>query len=239
MKKLLLFLLVIQVQVGHSQSVAIKLADAIKKFEADTQVQYGLISLYVTDALTGNVVYEHNARVGLAAASTQKLFTSVAAFELLGHNYRYKTVVGYDGRIEDGILKGNLHINGYGDPTLGSWRWNDTKEEAVLKKIISALQKKNIKDITSVIFVNDSAFSMQPIPGGWIWDDIGNYYGAGSWAINWHENQYDLHLQPGQKEGDPATVLKTIPQIKPLDLINQITTGKKGSGDNAYIYAAP
>jgi D-alanyl-D-alanine carboxypeptidase/D-alanyl-D-alanine-endopeptidase (penicillin-binding protein 4) len=222
-----------------AQTIAVKLANAIKQFEADAQVQHGIISLYVADAQTGKTVYEHNAQIGLAAASTQKLFTSAAAFELLGSDYRYKTIVGYDGSIENGVLKGNLHINGSGDPTLGSWRWNDTKEEVVLKKIITALQEKNVTQINGDVLFNDSAFSIQPLPGGWIWDDIGNYYGAGSWAINWHENQYDLHLQPGKKEGDTAKIVKVAPQINEVRFINTITTGKKGSGDNGYIYLAP
>ena len=239
MKKLLLLLFITQVHIGICQPIEVKLANAIKKLEADVHMQHAIISLYVVDAKTGKPVYEHNAQIGLAAASTQKLFTSVASFELLGSQYRYKTVLGYDGKIENGILNGNLHMNGYGDPTLGSWRWNDTKEEAVFKKLISALQKNNITKITGNVLLNDSAFSIQPLPGGWIWDDIGNYYGAACWAINWHENQYDLHIEPGKKEGDTTRIVKTIPQLRSSVLINQITTGNRGSGDNAYIYWPP
>jgi D-alanyl-D-alanine carboxypeptidase/D-alanyl-D-alanine-endopeptidase (penicillin-binding protein 4) len=239
MKKLIFFFLIIYVQAGMAQTIAAKLGNAIKQLEADARVQHGIISLYVADAQTGKTVYEHNAQIGLAPASTQKLFTSAASFELLGSDYRYKTIIGYDGKIENGVLNGNLHINGSGDPTLGSWRWSDTKEEAVFKKIIAALQEKNITKITGHVLLNDSAFSIQPLPGGWIWDDIGNYYGAGSWAINWRENQYDLHLQPGKKEGDTARIVNMTPLLSEARLYNTITTGKKGSGDNGYIYLAP
>ena len=240
MKKiLLLFFILMQISAGMTQTIAEKLANAIKKFEADPQMQHALIGLYVIDAKTGKSVYDHNAQIGLAAASTQKLFTSVASFELLGPQYRYKTVLGYDGKIENGVLTGNLHLNGYGDPTLGSWRWNDTKEEAVFKKLLSALQKNNITKITGNVLLSDSAFSIQPLPGGWIWDDVGNYYGAACWAINWHENQYDVHIEPGKKEGDTTRIVKTIPQLRSASLINQITTGSRGSGDNGYIYLPP
>jgi D-alanyl-D-alanine carboxypeptidase/D-alanyl-D-alanine-endopeptidase (penicillin-binding protein 4) len=239
MKKILLLILIAQVQTGMAQTIAVKLANAIKNFEADAQVRHGIISLYVADAQTGKTVYEHNAQIGMAPASTQKIFTSVASFDLLGSTYRYKTVLGYDGHIENGILTGNLYVNGYGDPTLGSWRWNDTKEEVVFKKITTTLQKNNITKITGNVLLNDSAFSIQSTPGGWIWDDIGNYYGAGCWAINWHENQYDLHLEPGKKEGDTSKIVKVIPRLKEALLYNTITTGKKGSGDNGYIYLAP
>ncbi|HEX6427127.1 MAG TPA: D-alanyl-D-alanine carboxypeptidase/D-alanyl-D-alanine-endopeptidase [Niastella sp.] len=240
MKKiLLLFFISIQIAAAKAQTIEVKLANAIKKLEADEQMLHAIISLYVVDTKTGKPVYEHNAQIGLAAASTQKLFTSVAAFELLGRQYRFKTVLGYDGKIENGILNGNLHIKGYGDPTLGSWRWNDTKEEVVFKKLIAALQKNNITTITGNVLLNDSAFSIQPLPGGWIWDDIGNYYGAACWAINWHENQYDLHIQSGKKEGDSTRIVKTIPQLRSSVLINQITSGPRFSGDNGFIYLAP
>ena len=240
MKKLLLIVTITTfVSISKSQTIPVKLANAVKGFEADDQMQHGIISIYVTDAKTGKPVYEHNAEMGLAAASTQKLFTSVAAFDLLGSTYRYKTTVGYNGKIEDGVLTGNLHINGYGDPTLGSWRWANTKDGVVLKKIGEALQNLGIKKISGNILLNDSAFSLQPLPGGWIWDDIGNYYGAGSWALNWHENQYDLYLKPGKKEGDGTSIIKTEPALLSAEIVNQIKTGSKGSGDNGYIYLPP
>jgi D-alanyl-D-alanine carboxypeptidase/D-alanyl-D-alanine-endopeptidase (penicillin-binding protein 4) len=240
MKKLLLLVFITTfVSSGKAQTIPVKLANAVKLFEADDQMQHGIISLYVTDAKTGKPVYEHNAQLGLAAASTQKLFTSAASFELLGSTYRYKTIVGYNGKIEDGVLTGNLHINAYGDPTLGSWRWSSTKDDVVLKKIAEALQKLAIKKISGNILLNDSAFSLQPLPGGWIWDDIGNYYGAGSWALNWHENQYDLYLKPGKKEGDITSIIKTEPTLQAAEIVNQIKTGSKGSGDNGYVYLPP
>lgn len=236
---IVLFLIAIHVQVVTAQTIASKLTKAIHQFEGDAQMRHGIISLYVADAKTGKTLYEHNAEIGLPAASTQKLFTSVASFELLGKDYRYATKIGYDGNIANGLLNGNLFITGHGDPTLGSWRWNDTKEEVVLGKIATVLQNNKITSITGNVFINDSAFSLQPIPGGWIWDDIGNYYGAGCWAVNWHENQYDLHLAPGKKEGDTTQIVKMVPELRQAKLVNRITTGKKGSGDNGYIYLPP
>ena len=53
-----------------------------------------LASLYVIDAKTGKVVFDKNSQIGLAPASTQKIITSVTAFELLGKDYRYKTELG-------------------------------------------------------------------------------------------------------------------------------------------------
>lgn len=240
MKKLFaLFIFSICMRAGLSQPIATQLAQAVQQAEADTQLRHAILSLCVVDAQTGKPVYAHNAQTGLAAASSQKLFTSVAAFELLGNTYRYKTQIGWSGAVKNGSLNGNLYITGYGDPTLGSWRWNDTKDAVVLEKIAAALKKLNITSITGDIVLVDTAFSLQPIPGGWIWDDMGNYYGAGCWALNWHENQYDLQLMPGKKEGDTTHITGTVPTLQNAVLTNHITTGKKGSGDNGYIYLPP
>jgi D-alanyl-D-alanine carboxypeptidase/D-alanyl-D-alanine-endopeptidase (penicillin-binding protein 4) len=89
------------------------------------------------------------------------------------------------------------------------------------------------------VYLDNSKFSFNPIPGGWIWDDIGNYYGAGHWGLNWHENQYDLLMQPGKSEGDDVKIIRTDPELQNATLFNLIKTGKKGSGDNGYIFLPP
>src|SRR5260221_12229462 len=108
---------------SFAQTVNQKLQIAFQQFESDSQLKHAISSLYVIDAKTGNVVFDKNSQVGLAHASTQKIITAATAFELLGKDYRYKTELGYDGKIEKGLLNGNLYVVGSGDPTLGSWRF--------------------------------------------------------------------------------------------------------------------
>ncbi|MBC7720900.1 MAG: D-alanyl-D-alanine carboxypeptidase/D-alanyl-D-alanine-endopeptidase, partial [Pedobacter sp.] len=222
-----------------AQTVGDKLGVAMKKLEADSALKHASLSLYVVESKTNKVVFDYNSQLGLAPASCQKIITSVTAFELLGNSYQYKTELGYDGTIEDGILKGNLHVVGHGDPTLGSWRYNATKDSVVLDNWINAIKKAGIKKIDGNVYFDGGKFSYQPLPGGWIWDDIGNYYGAGTWGLNWHENQYDLVLQPGKNEEDNVDILQTKPILQRVFLKPNIKTGKKGSGDNGYIYLSP
>lgn len=223
----------------QAQSVTDRLTQALRVLEADPQLRHGLVGFCVVDAATGKQLYGRNEQVGLAPASTQKLFTAAAALEQLGPTFRYKTVIGYDGRLENGLLQGNLHILAYGDPTLGSNRWKETGRNYVLQQICDLLREKNIRRIEGSLYINDTAFSIQPLPGGWIWDDIGNYYGAGCWGLNWNENQYTLLLKTGNAEGAPTQISGTDPALAATDLVNEIRTGKKGSGDNGYIYLSP
>src|SRR5438067_2214853 len=240
MKKVFLvaacFLLVISVA---AQTVKNKLQIAYQQFESDSQLKHAISSLYIVNERTGEIVFDKNSQIGLAPASTQKIITATTAFELLGKDYKYKTDVGYRGNIVGGILKGNLHIVGSGDPTLGSWRYVSSKRDSVLSKIFSMLKLQGINKISGDVILDDSRFSFQPLPGGWIWDDIGNYYGAGVWALNWNENQYDLLLKPGLKEGDSVQLLGTEPELEIYSLTNLLKSGRPGSGDNGYIYLAP
>ncbi len=217
------------------QSVNERLFKAISELEKDKQFTHAIISLCVADGKTGKSVFEKNAQLGLAPASCQKIVTSAAAFELLGKDYQYKTPVKIY-RSPDSI---RLFIEGSGDPTLGSVRWDQTRMAVVYKNIHSALKKKNISILGSGIIILENKFDHQPVPDGWVWQDIGNYYGAGARAFNWNENQYDLILRSGNYEADQTTVISFDPSSAKMPLSNYITTGKKGSGDQAYIYAAP
>ncbi|MEJ7675379.1 MAG: D-alanyl-D-alanine carboxypeptidase [Chitinophagaceae bacterium] len=109
-----------------------KLNDAIIKLQVDSQFKHGIISMYVVETKTGKIIFEKNSQIGLAPASCLKVITAATAFELLGSNYTYQTKLGYEGKIDSGFLKGNIYIVGSGDPTLGSWRYNDTKENIVI-----------------------------------------------------------------------------------------------------------
>src|SRR5690606_16234297 len=46
-------------------------------------------------------------------------------------------------------------------------------------------------------------------------------------------------FKPGKRPGDPVTFLRTEPAIRNLRIVNEVITGKAGSGDNVYVYSAP
>ena len=223
----------------HAQDIGKRLQSAVSAFEKDSQMRHAIYSLYVVDGKTGKVVFDKNAEVGLAPASCQKLITSGAAFEMLGNDFRFRTDLGYRGKIENGVLKGDLLIVGNGDPTLGSWRFQDTKEEVILSKFASKIKELKIRQINNGIWIDGNGWSSQITPDGWIWQDIGNYYGAGADRINWRENQYDLVLRSGSIVGDRVEIVETIPDVVRVNLKSEVVSAAKGTGDNAYIYLPP
>ena len=237
MKKIIwIFSLIMHGWYGHAQSVQEKLAKAVQQFEKDSQMRHAILGFAVMDAKTGDIVFERNSQTGLAPASTQKIVTSAAAFEILGHDYRYKTELAYDGVIRKDVLLGRLLIFGSGDPTLGSIRYSSTKHTELLREWAEAVNKIGVKRIEGWIVSVNNSFSTHGIPDGWIWQDIGNYYGAGAYQLNWKENQYDVILQSGDKVGDQVSVVKTDNQYFRTHHLNELKSAAKGTGDNAYIY---
>lgn len=237
MKKLLFLFLIFAWVDAHTQTVNSVFNSAFTKFASDPDFKHATISLFVLNATTGEPVTEVNAQTGLAPASTQKVITAATAYALLGRNYSYKTTLGYTGKIENGVLNGDIIIKGSGDPTLGSWRYKQTSEENIISAFKDAISRQGINAIKGNVIADESLWEGEVTPDGWVWQDIANYYGAGARALNWRENQYDLLLNSGNKISDPVEISGSIPLfVEALNLKSLATSAGKGSGDNAYIY---
>ncbi len=218
-----------------AQSISQKLQKAFQQFESDSQLKHAISSLYVIDAATGKVVFDKNSQIGLAGASTQKIITAATAFELLGKEYRYKTEFSHHHGEVTGMI---LAVYGNGDPTFGSWRFNSTRDSVIFNNLIKAMKQDGYTKFDNIhMSVNDDS---RNIPSGWIYEDIANYYGAASYSLNWHENQYEFNFNPGKKVGDKATLISDSTNSWRWKYIrNECKTGPIGSGDNAYIYFIP
>ena len=221
---------------SQAQTLEKSLQTAFNKLQQDSQCRYASISLTVLDAATGQVVYTANGDKGLAPASTLKTVTSITAFNLLGADFKFETQFGYTGTIDaSGILTGDVIIKGGGDPTLGSWRWETTKENYILTQLVTALQQAGIKQINGRIIGDDSIFDTQAVPDGWIWQDLGNYYGAGASGLCWRENTFDIKYTTSSV-GSPVNISRTVPAMPYFDFKSEVTTSAAGSGDNSYAY---
>ncbi|PWS26799.1 D-alanyl-D-alanine carboxypeptidase/D-alanyl-D-alanine-endopeptidase [Pedobacter yonginense] len=233
-----LFLLFIALN-GFAQNRIQNLEKAFNNLLNDEQAKHAIASLCVLDANTGKTLFAKNEQIGLATASTLKTITAATAFSMLGKDFQFQTTLAYTGNISaDGVLKGNLIIIGSGDPTLASWRYQN-KENTVLTQWVSAIKAAGIKKIEGSVIGDDRIFATQTTPEGWVWQDIGNYYGAGTAGLAWRENQFDIHLRPGSSTGEEAKIVKTSPTTPYLQIVNELTTGASGTGDRSYAFLPP
>lgn len=220
---------------SFAQTATERLSAAFQKLEADSQLRSAISSLYVIDGKTGRVVFDKNATVGLATASTMKIITAASAYELLGKEFRYQTLFGYVGSREGKNACGHLYIKPSGDPTFGSWRWKQTTDSGIIERLLSAVKRSKIKAFNDLV-IDTIGWSEEAIPDGWPWQDIGNYYGAGAAGFNWHENEFEIVLKSGRSVGDAVKIVQTKPLVRATELRSVATSGAKGTGDNAYVY---
>jgi len=74
----------------------------------------------VADLATGQIIYRRNGWRAMLPASTEKLFTTVAAFTTLHPTFRFATTVVGAGAQAGATWKGDLFLVGSGDPTFSS-----------------------------------------------------------------------------------------------------------------------
>ncbi len=235
MKTILLLFSLVCNQLIFCQSIANKLAEAFKILETDKQFKHALLGMSVIDSKTGLVVFEKNAQIGFAPASCQKVITSASAFELLGKDYSYTTTFNNYSDLNYKDVGDVIVVKTSGDPSLGSMRWEQTKPDVLIQGLGYVFKDKVKQNGLKYIIMQEN-WSTARKPRGWIWEDIGNYFGAGASAMNWRENQYDLFLKSSSEIDSKVNIVKTEPQLSNNVIKCEVKAAAKGTGDNTIIY---
>ena len=105
----------------------------------------------VPSTSSAKTLLSHRASAAMQVASVMKLATTFAALELLGPSYTWATPVFIDGTVREGVLYGNVYIQGQGDPKL------------VLERmwlLLRRLQGAGIASIRGDIVLDRSAFDV-------------------------------------------------------------------------------
>ncbi len=207
---------------------------SLKKFIENHALQHASLSASIIDAGSGRPVMEYDSRKSLTPASALKIVTSAAALELLGPDYKFKTVLGYTGSVTDGRLQGDIIIKGGGDPALGSEYFKDHYGDFI-KGWINAIKSLGIKNITGRIIADDSYYDYLPVPAKWLWEDAGNYYGAGAYGISVFDNTCKIHFNTTDSLRPSITGFS--PAESKIELTNRLIAA--GNTDEGYVFAAP
>ncbi|MHD0317692.1 D-alanyl-D-alanine carboxypeptidase/D-alanyl-D-alanine endopeptidase [Fusobacterium sp. THCT1E2] len=210
---------------------------AVKEFVGAEIVEHGDLSFHAVDLKTGKVVADHRGKNALVPASVMKIVTSAAALEVMGGDKTFETKLMYEGKIDrNGLLKGNLYIQGGGDPTLGS-DGIEADPEAFLADWVKEMKKAGITSVNGNIIVLDDLFGYDGIPGKWLWEDMGTDYAPGTYGISIFDNIYTLYLSSGAP-GTIPKIIGTKPQMKDLTFDNQAVVSADGKRD-IYVRGVP
>ena len=99
---------------ASAQSLPASVEQALKR----AHIPLSGVAAYVQGVDNPEPLVAHNAAQAMNPASTIKLLTTYAALELLGPTYTWKTEAYAGGKLDGGVLEGNLILKGYGDPKL-------------------------------------------------------------------------------------------------------------------------
>lgn len=177
------------------------------------------VGLMVVSAESGQVLFRHNAERRFVTASTNKLVTGAVALHRLGANFRWETAVRAVGRLSEGLLDGDLHVVGGGDPLL-------RRED--LETMARSVRAAGITRIGGDVVADDRAFAGAPWGRGWMWDDLYGSFAAGVSALQVSPARIPAELRPGADLGDPATLVILEAGTK-LPIRSEVRTGPPGS----------
>ncbi|TDU70902.1 D-alanyl-D-alanine carboxypeptidase/D-alanyl-D-alanine-endopeptidase (penicillin-binding protein 4) [Prosthecobacter fusiformis] len=175
----------------------------------------------------GKTVFERQSEKAFIPASTLKTVTTATALEKWGPDYRIQTHIKSTARMTDGLIQGDVMIEGGADPML-------SLED--LKSWVQTLLDKGLKRITGDIIGDGRLLAGSLYDDFWNWGDIGNGYGSGVAGLNLEHNRFTASFQSGSQEGAKAVFLGALPEVPSVRWVNEVTTGAADTGDGVVIY---
>lgn len=190
---LVILLLFLQLHAGESpikRQLSVSIDNCLKN-KIYRNVDIG-IQLSTIDG--GQVLYRRNEKTPYIPASAIKIFISAVSLSKFGPGYRFQTPIMTDGAVLNNTLKGNLYLQGRGDPSL----LTGYLEEAARQLKTSGIDAIEGNIVYDVSFLEEVSTRYPP--------NARHFY-APPGAITVNSNWLELDLQEG-----PPPKLKTIPQ---------------------------
>ena len=157
------------------------------------------------------IVADYNGSTFMLPASTQKVFTAVAAKLVLGDEFKFDTALLTNGKIQNGDLDGNLIVRFTGDPDLTSGQLYD---------LLAELKKQGVHKINGDLVLDTSVFSSHDRGLGWIWNDLTMCFNSPPSAANIDNNCFYAELDANQAPGE--TVKINVPAQFPIQVFGQV-----------------
>ena len=219
MKTVLSFLLLVL----SLNAFAARLPESVRLELEKAGIPLDAVAIEVRKAESPKPLISLNARRPMNPASTMKLLTTYAGLDMLGPAYRWKTEAYLNGRLENGILHGNLVFKGYGDPKLtieAFWLW------------LRELRQRGLMEIRGDILLDNSFFEDDHYDPAAFDNRPDRAYNVGPDALLLNFNALHLRLVP---DGANTTALLE-PELYGYHLVNRITASKNlpCNGEDAY-----
>ena len=133
-----------------ANALADDLPAATRGFLTRENIPEAALGIVVRDVATGSNLLRVNPSTPRAPASTMKILPTWAALDLLGPAYSWKTRAWSDAPVVKGVLKGNLYLQGGGDPLLTIERW---------WRFVNDLRQTGLRVIEGDIVIDQTRFT--------------------------------------------------------------------------------
>lgn len=183
------------------------------------------VGIKVASLDTGKVLFEENADKFYMPASNMKAYTVAAALDRLTPDYHFVTKA-IAPKPQNRVVKGNLTIEGSGDPTFAA-SLNSGDYVKAINDFAANIAASGVKRVEGDIIGDESFFAGSPIGFAWEADDLQSYYGAPVSALTINDNAIDVFIKPGMKAGDPC-IITTGPPMPLLQIVNKTVTVRSG-----------
>ena len=180
----------------------------------------------VVDPAHGDTIFARNADKLFLPASNMKILTGSVALARLGPDFRFRTVFATSGRIDQGVLDGDLVVVGRGDPTASDHMLRDAM--IPMRAAADSTRAHGIHRVTGRIVSGGDAFPGSGV-GGWDWDDLTEDYGAGVDELFFNEGFAAITLRASKHLGGLATV-STAPLADYPTVHAHVTTVSRTAG---------
>ena len=203
---------------GFFVSCSFLYATTLSDFIAiDSSLQRAQMGVSVIDVNTGKQVFGYNSNKNMLPASLMKIPLAAAVYAKFGPEHKFETRLSYTGRVsEDGVLHGDVIIEGGGDPTLNS---------SILDEWVQSLTKMGISSVEGQVVADASCFESMLSSPSWEFEDLSSYYAGIASGLSIDGNTYEVVIKGGQKEGDPSVIEQVGKAVPGLLLFNEVTTG--------------
>ncbi|MDR3667601.1 MAG: D-alanyl-D-alanine carboxypeptidase/D-alanyl-D-alanine-endopeptidase [Ignavibacteriaceae bacterium] len=182
---------------------------------------------------TGEYFYKRNEDKLFVPASSMKLFTTAAGLILLGPDYRFTTNIFKHGPIDGSVLKGDLIIQGRGDPTISA-RFYGGDMLRLYNLWADSLLQLGVEEISGNIIGDDSEFDDRGLGEGWAWDDESYWYSAQASAISFNDNCVDISVYVKQDKKTSKLVVR--PETKYVLVTNEVKVVPNDSTTNIDVF---
>jgi D-alanyl-D-alanine carboxypeptidase/D-alanyl-D-alanine-endopeptidase (penicillin-binding protein 4) len=217
MRKVLFSLLCLWVLPAAASDLPAPVAQALKH----AGIPQAATALWIGEVDAAKPRLAVNARTALNPASTMKLVTTYAALDLLGPAYAWKTEAFASGALNDGVLTGDLHLRGGGDPKLTYDQFG---------RLLRQIRNRGVREIRGDLVLDRSAFAISAVDPARFDSQPMRPYNVAPDALLVNFKAVTLQLIP-----DPANKTLTValePAPTNLDLVNQVRLGNgNGCGD--------